>query len=111
MGAFGIKIIYDHNTRHVTIHATLTPETLRALPKPPPPWLPAIPMLNPRGRHSNRQRRTVAPCNATLPPMRQQLPMLCVASAGHHKDGTGAEQRFSWGTLTIEAGFGYPKPD
>ncbi len=30
-----------------------------------------------------------------------------VPPAGLHKDGTGVDQRFSWGTLTIEAGFGY----
>lgn len=33
----------------------------------------------------------------------------CWCSAGHYKDGTAADQRFAWGTLTVETRFGYPK--
>ncbi len=29
--AFGLKVVYDHDTRHVTIHATLTTETLPSI--------------------------------------------------------------------------------
>lgn len=34
-----------------------------------------------------------------------------VLSAGHYKDGTSTDQLFCWGTLTVDAGYIYRKPD